>query len=168
MRLPGELENDGIFLAHSVVLCPIDWAKPGGDGRASSNGDVIPGPFIFVAVVTGLTSDTGIKGGGEGVAGLLSSLLSDQYGLVSQVAAFNSGLAYDFTYSALDAIFIAVAPPPLLSFAAAFLLSFLDGMVAEGDDNWGDCFRASDAITDPALLPFSVERVIQRRVRSCI
>lgn len=73
-----------------------------------------------------------------------------------------------FTYSTLDAIFIAAAPPPLLSFAAAFLLSFLDGMVAEGDDGWGDCFRASDAIIDAGLLSFSVERVIKRLDRSCI
>lgn len=80
MRLPGELENDGMFLAHSVVLCPIDWPKLG-DGRASSNGDVIPGPFLFVALVAGLESDTGVNCGGEGVAGLLSSLLYDQHGL---------------------------------------------------------------------------------------
>lgn len=168
MRLPGELENDGMFLAHSVVLRPIDWPKSG-DGRASSNGDVIPGLFVFVAVVTDLTSETGgVNVGGEGVAGLLSSLLYDQYGLVSWGAAFNGGLAHVFTYSTLDAIFIAVAPPLLLSFAAAFLLSFLVGMVAEGDDDWGDCFRASDAITDAGLLSFSVERVIQRLDRSCI
>lgn len=167
MRLPGELENDGMFLAHSVVLCPVDWSNPG-DGRASSKGDVILGPFVFVAVVTGLTSDTGVKDGGEGVAGLLSSLLDGQYGLVSQGSPSNGGLAYGFTYSTLDAIFIAVAPPPLLSFAAAFLLSRLDGMVTEGGDNWGDCFRASDAIIDADLLSFSVERVIQRLARSCI
>lgn len=139
MRLPGELENEGMFLAHSVVLCPADWSKLG-DDRASSKGDVIPGLFVFVAVVTGLTLETGVNGGGEGVAGLLSSLVHDQYGFVSQADAIDDSLEYDFTYSTLDAIFIAVAPPPLLSFAAAFLLSFLDGMVAEGGDDWGDCF----------------------------
>lgn len=80
MRLFGELENDGMFLAHSVVLCPAAWAKLG-DGRASSNGDVIPGLFIF-AVVAALMSDAGgVKDGGEGVAGLLSSLLCDQQGV---------------------------------------------------------------------------------------
>jgi hypothetical protein len=70
-----------MFLAHSVVLCPAVWAKFG-DGRAFSKGDVIPGPFLSVAVVIGFTSDAGgVKDGGEGVAGLLSSLLCDQQGV---------------------------------------------------------------------------------------
>lgn len=70
------------------------------------------------------------------------------------------------TYSNFEVIFIAVEPPLLLSFATAFLLSFFDGMVTGGDDDRGDCFRASDAIIDADLLSCSVERVIQRLRRN--
>lgn len=74
IRLPGEPENGGMFLAHSVVLCPVDGLKLG-EGRASSSGDDILGLSGFVAVVIGFASDAGSSGGGEGVIGLLSSLV---------------------------------------------------------------------------------------------
>ena len=46
IRLLGELEYDGTFLAHSLVFCEADWAMAV-DDRASNNGDVTGFPFPF-------------------------------------------------------------------------------------------------------------------------
>jgi len=44
--LPGELEYDGTFFAHSFVSCEADWAIAV-DDRASNKGDVTGFPFPF-------------------------------------------------------------------------------------------------------------------------
>jgi hypothetical protein len=166
--LPGELENDGTFLAHSVVFWPVDCAKLLAD-KVPSNGEVILG--TLVAVETGLTSDLGATDGGDGVAGLLSSLLKRS---AVSVPCFTTHYYRDYkiripTYSIFKFILTAVAAAPLLSFAAAaFLLSFLDGMVAAEADDCCACFWAKVSMMDVGLGSRPAETGIQKSDGSCI